>query len=68
MEDRLPGGRPARARRLVFAGVQVAVEAGEVAGGDIEAEAMAPEEHVARRPEVDGELRHASRGQRRGSP
>src|SRR5947209_20041101 len=66
MEDRLPGRLPARAGGLVLARVQVAVEAREIAGGDLEADAMAGQEDVAGGPEVDGEARHLARDEGRG--
>src|SRR6266478_4691499 len=66
MEDRLPGRLPPRAGGLVLARVQVAVEAREIAGGDLEADAMAGQEDVAGGPEVDGEARHLARDEGRG--
>src|SRR5262245_24145140 len=67
MEHRLPGRLPARGRGLVFAGVQVAIEAREVAGGDLDPDAVAGQEHVAGGPEVDGEAGDLVRDERCGS-
>src|SRR6266850_5894646 len=66
MEDRLPRRLPPCGRGLVLARVQVAVEAREIAGGDLEADAMAGQEDVAGGPEVDGEARHLTGDERRG--
>src|SRR5258705_12015626 len=57
VEDRLPGALPPRAGGLVLARVQVAIEAREVARRDLDADAMAGQEDVARGPEGDGKLR-----------
>src|SRR5215472_9234580 len=65
--DRLVSHLPARARRLILAGIEVAVEAGEIARGDLDADAMARPEHVARRPAIDRERGHRARGEERGS-
>src|SRR5713226_1311946 len=66
MEDGLPGRLPAGAGGLVLARVQVAVEAREIAGGDLDADAMTGQEDVAGGPEVDGEASDFSRDKRRG--
>src|SRR5579863_2506525 len=47
---------PMRRIRRRLAGVQVAVEAREIAARDFEAQLVSGKEDVARRPEVDGQL------------
>src|SRR5215213_553741 len=55
VEDGLAGGDPDRALPERLAGVEVAVEAGEVRRADLEADAVAGQEDVRRRPQVDRE-------------
>lgn len=53
VKDGVRGGNPFRGVRRQFSSVEVAVEAGEVAAGDFEPQAVPRAKNIARGPQVD---------------
>src|SRR5215207_9530974 len=67
MEDRLQRRQHLRVRAELMTGVEVAVEAREVAAAHLQTDAMPPAEEIAGRPEVDGVFEWLTRRNRSGS-
>ena len=66
MEDGIGGCNPLGGIGSEFAGIEVSIEAREVAAGDFEAQTMTCGKDVARGPEVDGEWNDPPGGEQSG--
>src|SRR5579884_610222 len=60
VKNRVRGGNELTPRLDFFAGVEISIESGKIAAGNLQAKRMPAKEHVARGPEIERDLIHLS--------